>query len=146
MEVSLPFIVLLFSLLRVLCAFAVKSFYPMKTMSFQELQQRITEIFAPFDPLRIILFGSHGRDEADEESDIDLIIVYDTPKRFPDRLEELYESWSIPRSVDILAYTAEEFDRMTSESSFVQDAVRTGKVLYERSGQGSDALVSAGSG
>jgi len=109
-----------------------------------ELHERITEIFAPFDPLRIILFGSHGRDEADEESDIDLIIVYDTPKKFLDRLEELYESWTIPRGVDILAYTPEEFTRMMSESWFVQDAVRSGKILYERSDQRSHSLVPAG--
>jgi predicted nucleotidyltransferase len=116
----------------------------MHSLALSELQERIAEIFAPFDPLRIILFGSHGRGEADEESDIDLIIVYDTPKKFLDRLEELYESWTIPGGVDILAYTPEEFTRMMSESWFVQDAVRSGRVLYERSGQRGDSLVPAG--
>ena len=118
----------------------------MNPLSLPELRERVTEIFAPFDPLRIILFGSHARGEADEESDIDLIIVYDTRKKFLDRLEELYETWSIPKGVDILAYTPEEFDRLISENSFVQDAVRTGKILHERSGQRSDSLVSAGRG
>ncbi|NLI32944.1 MAG: nucleotidyltransferase domain-containing protein [Deltaproteobacteria bacterium] len=118
----------------------------MNHLSLPELRERVTEIFAPFDPLRIILFGSHARGQADEESDIDLIIVYDTTKKFLDRLEELYEFWSLPKGVDILAYTPEEFDRMISENSFVQDAVRTGKILYERSRQGSDSLVSAGRG
>lgn len=38
--------------------------------------RHITErIVQNFDPLRIILFGSHARDEAGSESDIDLLVV-----------------------------------------------------------------------
>ena len=97
------------------------------------LKQAIVSIFKRFDPEKIILFGSHAHGHEDEESDIDLILVYDTTKAFLDRLKELYVAWDIPRAVDILAYTPEEFDRMMRESLFIQEATREGQILYERS-------------
>jgi len=47
-------------------------------------------------------------------------------------LKELYISWNIPKAVDILAYTPEEYQNMMLDNSFLQDAVNEGEVLYER--------------
>ncbi len=112
----------------------------------EQLKKEIISTFKAFDPWKIILFGSLARGREDEESDVDLIVVYDTPKRFMDRLEELYLAWNIPRAVDILAYTPEEFDRMMQESLFVQEAAKEGEVLYERRDRGSSPLVSSSRG
>ncbi len=101
-------------------------------MESPELKQQIVSTFKTFNPEKIILFGSRARKEWDEESDFDLIVVYETAKTFLDRLRELYLSWNIPKGVDILAYTPEEFERMLRENSFVQDAVQGGEVIYER--------------
>lgn len=101
-------------------------------MNIERLKQEIVSTFMPFNPEKIILFGSLARGTWDEASDIDLIIVYQTTKSFMDRLKDLYLSWNIPKAVDILAYTPEEFARLLNESSFVEDAVRDGEVLYER--------------
>jgi uncharacterized protein len=100
-------------------------------MSQTELKEEIVSIFRPLNPHKIILFGSLARGQGDEESDIDLIIVYHTPKAFLDRLRELYLAWNIPRAVDILAYTPEEFEHMMENSSFIRDAVEEGEVLCE---------------
>jgi predicted nucleotidyltransferase len=102
-------------------------------MDIEELKNKIISIFKPFDPEKIILFGSLARGEGDEVSDIDLIVIYQTDKAFLDRMKELYLSWSIAKAVDILAYTPGEFEKMMDESSFVAEAVREGEVLYERS-------------
>lgn len=91
----------------------------------------IVATFLQFNPIKIILFGSMAADHHDEHSDVDLIIVYDTDKRFFDRLAELYMSWSFPRSVDILAYTPQEFDAMLQDTDFLRDVVSAGKILYE---------------
>lgn len=101
------------------------------TVSTENLSERIVSIFERFRPQKIILFGSSARGDWDEFSDVDLIVVYDTQKRFMDRLKELYLSWDIPRAVDILAYTPDEFHRMMDESCFLQDAVKYGKVIYD---------------
>lgn len=97
-----------------------------------DVKNRIVSIFKAFDPYKIVLFGSHARAESDEWSDVDLIVVYETDKAFLDRLKELYLAWDIPKAVDILAYTPEEFHRMAAESPFVQDVLKEGEVLYEK--------------
>lgn len=96
-----------------------------------DLESRIARIFAPVQPLRIILFGSRARGDADEESDVDLIVVYRTERRFLDRLAELYRLWDLPLAVDILAYTPEEFDRLIEESAFVREAIAQGRSILE---------------
>ncbi len=97
-----------------------------------DMAQRIAETFRPLNPTKIILFGSRARGEADCHSDIDLIVVYPTAKRFLDRLEELYRLWDIPCAVDILAYTPEEFEQLSAEREFIKEALREGRVLYEK--------------
>ncbi len=112
----------------------------------QELRKKIIETFKPFHPEKIILFGSRARGDDDPVSDVDVIIVYPTEKRFLDRLEELYLAWDIPMAVDLLAYTPEEFDRLVDESPFVQEAVKQGEILYEKPGERGSSLVSPSQG
>ncbi len=64
-------------------------------------------------------------------TDNDLIVVYETEKRFLDRLEELYAVAEPKVAVDILAYTPEEFEGLVKERAFVREAVAGGEVLYE---------------
>lgn len=102
-------------------------------MDIEELKNKIISTFKPFDPEKIILFGSLARGDWDEVSDIDLMVIYHTDKVFLDRMKELYLCWNIPKAVDILAYTPGEFEKMMNESSLVADAMNEGEVLYERS-------------
>ncbi len=44
----------------------------------------------------------------------------------------MYLAWDIAKSVDILPYTPEEFERMKEESHFVKQACRGGVTIYER--------------
>ncbi|WP_448383587.1 nucleotidyltransferase domain-containing protein [Desulfosoma sp.] len=98
----------------------------------QALKEKIISTFRRFDPEKIILFGSRARGDHDGLSDVDLILVYSTEKRFLDRLEELYLAWDTPVALDLLAYTPEEFNRLLDENPFVQEAVKQGEVLYEK--------------
>lgn len=93
--------------------------------------QRITEQLKLVGVEKIILFGSLAHGRVGLTTDIDLIVVYDTDKRFLDRLEELYAAAQPEMALDILAYTPDEFERLCQERPFVRDAVATGKVLYE---------------
>jgi len=110
-------------------------------MNKAELKRRISACFAPFQPQLILLFGSWARNQTDMCSDADIIIVYETPKRFLERLKELYMSWDLPLAVDILAYTPDEFNAMRYESSFMQDAIQEGEVIYEYTDQGSQTMA-----
>jgi predicted nucleotidyltransferase len=104
---------------------------PFYQHSTEELRSRIVSFFLDLSPRKILLFGSSCRKPINETGDVDLIIVYDTSKRFLDRLKELYERWDLPKAVDILAYTPSEFERMMRENAFVQDAVAAGVVIYD---------------
>jgi predicted nucleotidyltransferase len=84
-----------------------------------------------------IVFGSVARGEADEWSDLDLVIVADTTRPFLDRFrdfEGIYDVW--PR-LDLLIYTPEEFSRMRAEGRpFIQHVLDEGAVMYEASPAG----------
>ena len=92
-------------------------------VSGKDLDADIIQTFKPINPQKIILFGSYACEKADRFSDIDVIIVYQTQKRFLDRLEELHQYRNIDRAVDILAYTPEEYEVLLEESDFVRKAV-----------------------
>jgi predicted nucleotidyltransferase len=96
-----------------------------------ELEHEIVRIFRPVRPQRVILFGSRARGQEDAYSDVDLIVVYETQRRFLDRLAELYLLWDLTMAVDILAYTPQEFAEMSKSNSFIQEAVAHGRILCE---------------
>lgn len=95
-----------------------------------EIRAAAIRSFRRFDPEKILLFGSWARGDDDPESDVDLVVVYRTEKRFLDRLAELYVAWDLPVAVDILAYTPEEFAQLLEERAFVQDIVAEAEVVY----------------
>ena len=105
-------------------------------MSRTNLEPRLDSIrkaLADYGAEKAILFGSAARGDADEWSDIDLIVIKKTDKRFLDRLAELMDAVQPDFGFDCLVYTPEEFDRMLEEGNpLVTRAVEEGKVIYER--------------
>ena len=79
----------------------------------------------------IMLFGSLARGDISATSDIDVIIVKGTEKKFLDRLDEIYSTLIPNVALDILVYTPEEFEAMKTKNAFVMNAVKEGKMLYE---------------
>jgi len=95
-----------------------------------ELERIAAILSSRQDVVRVLVFGSVARGRVHRQSDLDLIIVQRTSKRFLDRLDEMYRLL-LPRvACDILVYSPEEFARMQKESSFVARAVREGRVIH----------------
>lgn len=86
------------------------------------------------DAEQVILFGSYARDEATDDSDVDLLIIADSDLPRFKRSRELYTLFRPhPFSMDLLVYTPQEIERgKHSPASFVSTALKEGKVLYER--------------
>jgi len=91
--------------------------------------KKIVERLKKDESIRLVLlFGSMARGDIGSESDIDLIIVKETDKKFLDRLDEFYEDADI--AMDLLVYTPDEFERM-KKRSFIKRVSEEGVILYE---------------
>ena len=101
-------------------------------MTRKELDEELSRIMKKLkgdDSIKqVLLFGSLARGDLHEGSDIDLIIVKNTEKKFLDRLDEFYLDASEP--LDILVYTPKEFEEM-KERPFIKKALMEGRILHE---------------
>ena len=79
--------------------------------------------------LKIILFGSSVSGNISNTSDLDFIVIMPPTKSGWEWVNEIYKNIDRKVSADIIAYTAEEFEKMKRESPFVQYALKTGKEL-----------------
>ena len=104
-----------------------------RTLLEAELERWVRLLIENYNPQRILLFGSLATGAVDEWSDVDLVIVKETPLRFLDRIREVLELLHPRVGLDVLVYTPEEFDRLTQERGFVrQEILEKGQLLYER--------------
>lgn len=75
------------------------------------------------------LFGSWARGEADELSDIDVIVVAKSNRPFVERFRDYPDVIRAPTGIDLLIYTPEEFARERRCNRFVRQALREGRRL-----------------
>jgi uncharacterized protein len=99
----------------------------------EALQSAVERIVASAHPSRIILFGSYARGDADEGSDLDLLVV---EREVLDRSQEmlkLYRSIGyIGVGVDVLVYSEHEMARRGQvPGTVIHHALQEGKVLYD---------------
>lgn len=110
----------------------------MVAISNDQLSRIADRIVDLVHPRQVILFGSQARGTANEDSDIDLLIVSQRPADQPwSRRQEIVRIRrglpSVGRPVDILLFTPEEVEQWRNTTNHVvSEALREGKVLYER--------------
>lgn len=98
------------------------------TIAIRDIIESINTKYGPVE--KIILFGSQARGNADEYSDVDLIIIKKTTQGFVERLVSVPR---LPVHADIFVYTPEEFEMMKeNENPFMVNALQNAKILYER--------------
>jgi predicted nucleotidyltransferase len=95
--------------------------------------ERVVASIAALGVDKVIVFGSRARGDCDELSDLDLVVIMRTEKRFLDRLKDVYLAVMPDFAMDALVYTPEEYARMLAEgNSLIEMVEREGRVVYER--------------
>lgn len=92
----------------------------------------IRRIVSTYHPKRILLFGSQAQGNADAESDVDLLVVFD---KVADRRERSVQIAQLLRDMpfakDVLVAAAEDLSHPLRGSALA-DAISNGIVIYER--------------
>jgi len=102
-------------------------------MDITYLTNRLVPVLKRYKIQKAILFGSIARGEASPRSDVDLILVQNTRRRFLERYDGILMeiSKAVPdRDVDVLIYTPDELEKLASRRFFKQIS-KEGRVIYE---------------
>ena len=99
-----------------------------------ELKQIAARIGIAANAERVVLFGSHARGEANENSDVDLMIIADSNLPRFKRSRKLYTLLKpYPFAMDLLVYTPQEVEKgKRSDVTFISMVLKEGKTLYVR--------------
>jgi predicted nucleotidyltransferase len=103
-----------------------------KRIPQEAIDQVVEQIVEKFAPQKIILFGSYARGNPRSESDVDLLVVIDTPLRESKLSLEIRRYLGVMFGLDLIVYTPQHLkDRLEMGDWFLRDVIKDGKVLYE---------------
>lgn len=98
----------------------------------KEINQIVSIIAETEKPDQIILFGSYANGNPTEDSDLDLLIIKDSPLEANKRCRELRKKlrgMKVP--LDLIMYTHQEVERWRdTKSAFITQVLENGMVIY----------------
>ena len=105
----------------------------MAMVSRKKIRQAVELLRQAANPKKIILFGSYGRGEPTDDSDVDLLVVEDRVEDVGAEMVRLMRVLSPLRiPAEVLVTSLAEFERWsTAPGSVFRHAAEEGKVLYD---------------
>lgn len=98
-----------------------------------EVAEWAQAIAKEFDPHRIILFGSHADGSANSDSDVDLMVIMPFKGKSSKMALKIRQSLKKNFPLDLVVKDPTTANRRIIQGdSFLENAFRKGKVLYER--------------
>ena len=98
------------------------------------IQGILEKLLSGYAPQKVILFGSYAYGDPRPDSDIDLLIIKETPERFIDRWVTVRRILSDPKRklpLETLVLTPQEVSRrLAVGDQFVAEILEKGKILY----------------
>jgi predicted nucleotidyltransferase len=110
-----------------------------RKISLEEIYEVVQQIVDKFHPQSIILFGSYAYGQPEPWSDVDLLVIMDTPLKEIDQAIEICRSIRCDFPIDLIVYKPENIKKRIDMGDFMLiEIVNKGKVLYERTHSGVD--------
>ncbi|MFH0937598.1 MAG: nucleotidyltransferase domain-containing protein [Candidatus Daviesbacteria bacterium] len=91
----------------------------------------ILEPLKKIEPDKIILFGSYAYGNSTKDSDIDLLVVLDTPNSFHQRIQQIRPLLPKNQAIDLIVLTPTEYQQTKNVNPLVKEIDTKGKVIYE---------------
>jgi len=105
----------------------------LRVNTIDDIIEGTRSVFRRYGIRKAILFGSFARGRQTRKSDIDLILIQETDKRYFDRFDGILADLNQNlrgRDIEVFIYTPKEFEGI-SERRFIRRAVAEGRVIYE---------------
>ena len=104
----------------------------MEKNDIKNIKEMLSPVFIENKVKKAVLFGSLSRSAQTRKSDLDLMIITETDKRFFDRYEQFDKIHEIinDRAVDMLIYTAGELSNI-SHRPFIKRILSEVETIYE---------------
>ncbi len=98
----------------------------------ETIHELVSRIALQFHPDQIILFGSYAYGKPHPASDVDILVVMDTPVRESKQALQIRQAINPLFAVDILVITpARLAQRLLWGDSFLREITQKGVILYE---------------
>lgn len=109
-------------------------FKTMKKRTFyKEEIKRLLDSLRPYQPKKVVLFGSAAEGRLSKESDLDILVIKDTKQPFWQRQKKIAQLLEADVSVDAFVLTPQEVEKALKDvQPFIYDIIHQGKVIYEK--------------
>ncbi len=105
-----------------------------RPVSMRAVRAVVRQIAERFRPEKIILFGSYAAGNPGPDSDVDLLVIMETPLSPRQQAVEIARAIDYHFGLDLIVRTpAQMAERLALGDFFLQEIVETGRVLYARS-------------
>lgn len=103
-----------------------------KRIPQKAIDEVVRQIAEKFHPQQIILFGSYARGNPRPESDVDLLVIMDTPMKEVEQAIQICQQIPYKFGLDLIVRTPKRLaERLKMGDWFLRDIVEEGKVVYE---------------
>ena len=104
----------------------------MDALTIDKIKSILTPIFEKHGVQKAVVFGSFARKTESRKSDLDLLIIVESNRRFFERHEMFEDIFYLIQgpAIDMLIYTPEEFKNI-SHRLFIQKILGEGSTIYE---------------
>ncbi len=101
-------------------------------IAMKDIRAFARRIAKEFEPKRIILFGSYAYGKPTEDSDVDILVVFNGRGSARQKSLEIRLRMHPGYPLDLLTRTEQEVrQRLAMNDWFMQEIIEQGKVLYE---------------